>query len=342
MKTGWNKWGVRLFVILLVAGLLAGCGANGNRQGGDPELNDGNAVVRDETSGQGNAARDDTQQAIFPAVFVDGSGKEITIEDEPQTIVSLLSSNTEIAFALGLGDKIVGVSNYCNYPAATEEKEKLGGQDMNVERIIELQPDMALVSQYHYKTHSGILDTFRQAGIDVVVAGEAKSFADAYETIRMFGKATGTLDKAEAIVTNMQERLAEVQTLAETVESPKRVWIEVSPAPDIFTTGQETFMHEMLDAIHAVNVAGDQRGWVKMTEEEIVSLMPDVIITTYGYYVDHPEEEVYAREGWAEVPAIASQQVFDVDSDRVTRPGPRLIDGVEELARIIYPEIFTP
>ena len=77
-----------------------------------------------------------------------------------------------------------------------------------------------------------------------------------------------------------------------------------------------------------------------MTEEEIVELNPDVIITTYGYYVDHPKEQVLARDGWAEVPAIKNKQVFDVDNDTVTRPGPRLIEGVETLAELIYPEVF--
>ena len=100
-------------------------------------------------------------------------------------------------------------------------------------------------------------------------------------------------------------------------------------------------MHEMLESIQATNAAEDQEGWVKLTEEEIVQLNPDVIITTYGYYVDNPKaEQVLAREGWAEVTSCKKGQVFDVDSDTVTSPGPRLIEGVETLAELIYPEIF--
>ena len=95
-----------------------------------------------------------------------------------------------------------------------------------------------------------------------------------------------------------------------------------------------------LRSIQAINVAEDQEGWVKLTEEEIVQFNPDVIITTYGYYVDNPEAEVLARDGWAEVPAVKNEQVFDVDNDTVNRPGPRLIEGVETLAELIYPEVF--
>ena len=139
----------------------------------------------------------------------------------------------------------------------------------------------------------------------------------------------------------MKERLQAIKDkAAASVTDKKKVWVEVSPAPDIFTTGKNTFMHEMLESIQATNAAEDQDGWVKMTEEEIVKLNPDVIITTYGYYVEDPKAEVLAREGWAEVPAVKNGNVFDVDSDTVTRPGPRLIEGVETLAELIYPEIF--
>ncbi len=342
MQKNWMKLGVSLLTLIMIIGVLAGCSTNSGNAGNVPLNDNGNsAVEKQEPAGQESAGDMQSIEA-FPAVFIDGSGEEITIEEQPETIVSLLASNTEIAYALGLGEKIIGVSDFCNYPTAVEEKEKLGGQDMNVERILELQPDMALVSQFHYNSHADILETFRMAGIDVVVAGDAKSFEDAYETIRMFGQATGTLDKAEVIVANMKERLAEVVQRTKDVSEPKRIWVEVSPAPDIFTTGQNTFLHEMIETINAVNVAGDQTGWVKMTEEEIVTLMPDVIVTTYGYYVDNPADGVYAREGWANIPAVLNEQIYDVDSDKVTRPGPRLIDGVEELARVIYPEQFTP
>jgi iron complex transport system substrate-binding protein len=139
----------------------------------------------------------------------------------------------------------------------------------------------------------------------------------------------------------MKERLQAIKDkAAASVTDKKKVWVEVSPAPDIFTTGQNTFMHEMLESIQAVNAAEDQDGWVKMTEEEIVKLDPEVIITTYGSQVEDPKAEVLAREGWAEVPAVKNGNVFDVDSDTVTRPGPRLIEGVETLAELIYPEIF--
>ena len=168
------------------------------------------------------------------------------------------------------------------------EIQKVGAQDINSELVLSLLPDMALVTDYHYETHPEVLKQFEEAGIEVVIIGGAESFEEAYSNIEMIASATGTTEEAEEIITDMKERLQAIKDKAAAVTDKKRVWVEVSPAPDIFTTGQNTFMHEMLESIQAVNVAEDQEGWVKLNEEEIVKLNPDVIITTYGYYVENP------------------------------------------------------
>jgi iron complex transport system substrate-binding protein len=116
--------------------------------------------------------------------------------------------------------------------------------------------------------------------------------------------------------------------------------MEVAPAPDIFTTGKNTFMNEMLTTIHANNVAGDQQGWIKVDQENIVQKNPDVIITTYGYYVKDSTQQVLTRQGWENVTAVKNKRVIDVNSDLVDRPGPRVVEGVEELAKAIYPDVF--
>lgn len=325
-----KKWGLFGIVLLVTMGLIVGCGTQGQ------DSKDKAAATQNNKT---EVERESVDQ--FPVTITDDANREVTIEKAPETIVSIQTSNTEIAFALGLGDKIIGVSDYDNYPPEVEKIEKVGAQDINAELVLSLLPDMALVTDYHYKTHPDVLQKFEEAGIEVIVVGSAASFEDVYSKIEMIGEAAGSKTEAEEIVTDMKERLQTIKDkAAESVTDKKKVWVEVSPAPDIFTTGQKTFMHEMLESIQAENAAGDQEGWVKMTEEEIVKLNPDVIITTYGYYVENPTAGVLKREGWAEVPAIKNGDVFDVDSDTVTRPGPRLIEGVETLAKLIYPEIF--
>ena len=116
--------------------------------------------------------------------------------------------------------------------------------------------------------------------------------------------------------------------------------MEIAPAPDIYTTGNNTFMDEMLKVINADNVAGDQQGWIKVDQEAIIQKNPDVIITTYGYYVKDPAQQVLSRKGWENLNAVKNKQVIDVNSDLVDRPGPRVVEGVEALAKAIYPEVF--
>lgn len=325
MNKRLKKWGIISFLAAFMLLFVAACNTEDNKTNETPKEQEQQEVV---------------QAAAFPLTFTDDAGREVTVDSEPQSIVSIQTSNTEILYALGVGDRMVGVSDYCNYPAEALEVQKVGGQDMDAELILSILPDIAFVTTYHYENHADILKQFEDAGITVVVAGNSVSFEDVYKTMSMIAAAVGKVEEGEKIMTDMQERRAALEEKAKSITDQKKVWVEVSPAPDIFTTGKNTFMHEMLQIIHAENAAGDQEGWVKMTEEEIVQLNPDVIITTYGYYVDNPAAGVLAREGWAEVNAIKNEQVFDVDSDMVTRPGPRLIEGVETLAKTIYPEVF--
>lgn len=355
----FTKWASLLFVILMATAVIAGCGGSApevTETAGqnveenatleapeepatdEPEAEDPEVQIN--RSGPGEYGWISNAEGQFPITIIDGSGQEITIEERPQSIVSLQASYTEISFALGLGEQIVGVSDYCNYPEEALEKEKVGARNMDVEKILEMMPDLVLVTDYHYKNHAVILDQLKEIGINVIVINSAASFEHTYTTIQLIGGVTGTITQADEMVQDMQQRLAQLIKKAEQVTVAATVWVEVSPAPDIFTTGSGTFMHEMLEAIGAINAAGHLEGWNKLTEEEIVVLMPDVIVTTYGYYVDNPEEGVYSRAGWAEVPAIKNKRVYDVDSDTVTRPGPRLIDGVEQLGKIIYPDVF--
>ena len=327
-KEMFKKWRLISIVLLLSMAIIVGCGTQ--------EQN-----TQDESNLDEEVATTKENEEQFPVTITDDANREVTIDAEPETIVSIQTSNTEIAFELGLGDKIIGVSDYCNYPAAALEIEKVGAQDINAERILTLLPDIALVTDYHYKTHPETLQQFEEAGINVIVVGSATTFEDVYSNIEMISAATGSETEAEEIISDMKQRYDEIKDkAAEAITDKKKVWVEVSPAPDIFTTGKNTFMHEMLESIQATNAAEDHDGWVKLTEEEIVQLNPDVIITTYGYYVENPSDAVLTRDGWAAVPAVENDQVFDVDSDTVTRPGPRLIEGVETLAELVYPEIF--
>lgn len=277
----------------------------------------------------------------FPKTVTDDGGYEVTIEDEPQSVVSLIPSITEMLFALDLGDRVVGVSDFCDYPTEALEKEKLGGQEINVELLLSLNPDVAFFTENHDANIPEVLDQIRDAGITVVVVNtSATQFEDIYTAIGLIGQVTSTSEQADELVAELQAQLEQILNKVENVTDPKRVWIEVNPAPDIFTAGNGTFMHTMLETVGAINAAEDHEGWVQLSEEEIVSLHPDVILITYGHYFDDSIEGVLNRAGWGEIPAIANDDVYELNSDEVERPGPRIMDGVEILAQAIYPELF--
>jgi iron complex transport system substrate-binding protein len=326
-----KKINLLLLALMLSYGVIAGCGNDGNKANG----NAGSDLAEQEQA-------ENQESAAFPVTIKDALGNEVTIEEEPEKIVSLIPSNTEIAFELGLGDKVVGVSEYDNYPPEAAEKEKIGGMEFNVEKIISLSPDLVLAHGSVMGSATNALQQIRDAGITVLVVHDAKSFEEVYATIEMIGNAAGAEVQAEETIKKMKDDLQAVKEKAAEVseEEKKSVFVEVSPSPEIYTSGSNTFMDEMLTLINADNAATEQEGWVKMNEEAIIALNPDVIVTTYGYYTENPKELVLSREGWEDVPAIKNEQVYDVHSDLVTRTGPRLVQGVEELAKAVYPDLF--
>ncbi|RFU71404.1 ABC transporter substrate-binding protein [Peribacillus saganii] len=320
-----------LFASLLSAGVLAGC-------------NTGNEDGKDQKSQEKNESQtEQKEEALFPVTIKDAADKEVVIDQKPERIVTLIPSNTEIAFELGLNEEIVGVSDNDNYPEEVASKEKVGGMEFNIEKIISLKPDLVLAHESSAQNAEQGLQQLRDAGTDVLVVNDAKAINEVYGSIEMIGKATGQREEAEKTVETMKAKFDEIKAKAAAIEESerKKVLVEVSPEPEIYTTGKNTFMDEMITMINAENIYNNSEGWVKIDPEATIQRNPDVIITTYGFYTEKPVEKVLARKAWQNVTAVKEKQVIDVDSDMVTRSGPRLAEGVEELAKAIYPDVFT-
>lgn len=314
-----------LLASMLAVGVLAACGET---------------KTEEKPSNENESSQ--TEQASYPLTITDAVGVEVVIEDKPEKLVSLIPSNTEIVFALGLGDELVGVTDNDTYPAEVADIEKVGGMEFNVEKIISLDPDVVLAHASSANTSTDGLQQLRDSGIDVVVVNDANNFDDVYESIDMIGQVTGETQEASELVTNMKDRMEDIKEKAADIpaEDTKSVYIEVSGEPSIYTTGTNTFMQEMLDTINAKNIVTDE-GWIQVDPEAIISANPDVVITTYGSYSEaNPADAIIAREGWGEVTAVKENQIIDVDSDTVTRSGPRLVEGVEAIAEAVYPDVF--
>lgn len=325
-----KRFHIFLLSLLLLVGVVAGCSSDP----ADDAAN--NNIDHNESQTEQN---DVEEEASFPVTVTDGNGEDFTIEEEPETIVSLMPSNTEIAYALGLGEKMIAGSDFDNYPEEALELEKIGGMELNIEAIVALDPDLVLALPGN--PIEGI-EQLADAGVPVLVVNDATNFAEVYESIDMIGKVTGAVDKSEEIIEQMQADLAILEEKAEEIDEAdmKRVYVEISPAPEIFTPGKGTFQDDILSLIRAINVAADEEGWAELSEEAVIEMDPEVIILTYDF-VEDAEDQLKNRDGWQDISAVINDDIIMVDEDIVSRPGPRLIEGVETLAKAIYPDVFN-
>ena len=289
-------------------------------------------------AGQGSGTGQGSGEGVsgFPVTVRDATGVEVTLGAEPQRIVSLLPSNTEIAFALGLGPRVVGVTEWCDYPEEAKTRTKIGSLKPDVEKVISLMPDLVLAGA---SANADAISALRQAGV-TVFAVEAKDLPGVYLSIQQIGRVAGAGQAAEALIESMKKRVDAVQrAVAGVGEADRvRVWVEITP--DLYTAGRGTFIDDLMRIAGGVNVAGDVEGWAQLNSEAVIERNPQVIVTAYGPYVKDVKGTVTGRAGWDGIDAVKADRIYSIDPNIVTRPGPRLVEGLEQVARALYPELF--
>jgi len=149
----------------------------------------------------------------------------------------------------------------------------------------------------------------------------------------------GIEDKGEKLNEDIKAKIAEVQAKVKDVKEPKNIYLEIGPKPDIYTAGSGTFQQEILNAANVKNVFADVQSWAKVSEEDVIAKNPEVILTTVGY-VENSVGEILARDGWNSITAIQNKAVYYIDTDISNRPGPRIGEAVELVAKAAYPELF--
>ncbi len=271
----------------------------------------------------------------FPIRAVDDLGRNITLEDYPERIVSTAPSNTEILFALGLGDRVVGVTEYCDYPEEAKEKEKIGGfSTVDIEQIIALRPDLVLASG---KTGTENIEKMEGLGMAVVVL-RAENLDGILEDIKLVGKITGTEDRAHVLEAGMRKRIEDVHENTRNLEKPK-VFYVVWHEP-LMGAGSETFISDIIGMAGGVNIAQDMTGYKTMSLEAVVDRDPDVIIASAGpgqhSTYDFLMEEKRIQDG----SAAKNGRIYAIDQNIVSRAGPRIVEGLAEFARFIHPEVY--
>ena len=280
------------------------------------------------------AASPSASAGAFPATVVDFQSRSTTIAKRPERIVSIGPSNTEYLFALGAGDRVVGVDDFSDTPADATKKEKVGGVKVNIEKVVSLRPDLVVTVKFS----DGTIERLATTGAPVLVI-DPQRLADVARTAVVLGTAVGA--NGQKLASDIERRIEAVRAKTATAPRP-RVYHEVdaSDPSKLYTVGPGSFIADIIDVAGGTNVAARAgSAYPQLSPEEIVRADPEVIVLAdadYGMTVD----AVSARPGWAQITAVRTKHVYPITDSLVSRPGPRVADAAEAYAKLLHPELF--
>jgi iron complex transport system substrate-binding protein len=274
---------------------------------------------------------------VLPAVYMDEMGRRVDIPSLPQRIVSLAPSITETLYSLNLGERIVGVTEFSNYPDEARRKPKVGSYiNLNIEKIISLKPDLIIAIADGNKKES--VGTLERLGYSVY-AINPRCVKDVFRTIVNIGKITGCVDRANKLIKELKSRINYIKSRTRGIERP-RVFFQIGINP-VVTVGKDTFHNDLIKMAGGLNISGNEKAkYPRYSIEEILLNTPDIIIISSmdrGGGFDRKKREWMK---WKSIPAVKNGRIYVIDSDLVDHPSPRIIDGLEELSRLIHPELF--
>lgn len=272
----------------------------------------------------------EVEVAAFPVTITDDAGREVTIESEPEKIVSLAPANTEIVYALGLLDRLVGVTSYDDYPAEVADIAKVGDfVGPNLEAVAAADPDLVLATT---GVQADVIGQLEEAGA-VVIAIDPQTMGQLFTAIETVGKATGTSDTAAEVVEGMQAEIERIEGVIEGRE-PVAAFVEIAQEP-LFTVGSGTLIDELISLAGGKNVVSEP-GYVGYSVEQLLADDPAVYMATLGSMSDPSQLE--SRPGYSGLSAVKAGRVFTLTDNLVSRPGPRIVEGLEEIARALHPD----
>lgn len=257
-----------------------------------------------------------------------------TNETTEERIISLMPSNTEILYALGMGDEMVGVSTVDDYPKAVEHVEKFDAMHLNYETLLKAKPTLIFAHE-SMTSQEKLLKRLSDKGIKVVTVKDAQNFEEMYASIDQIGKAVHKEKEANQLEAKIKEDIKQVIDKYHKKLSGKKVLVEVSPAPEIYTGGKGTMFDDMIHQLGSVNVFHDINGWQPVNSEAIIKRNPDVIIATSDLSDEAYKASVEKRGGFSNLNAVKHGAVYTIDTDAISRPGPRIAQGLKELAETI-------
>ncbi len=270
-------------------------------------------------------------------VITDMEGKTVELERLPERIVSLSPSNTEIVFALGAGSRLVGITSFCDYPDETSDIEKIGDfEGPNIELLKKVQPDVILAGVY---VQDDIAIAIEGLGIPVIMT-EASSFDGIPDSIALIGKIVGEEEEAKRIILDMQNIIDGVKD--RTIDSEKPEIFYIAWIDPLITTGSDTFVDDVITISGGLNIAEEIIGWTHYSTEELINRNPDMLIVAWHANNEGiSKEEIMADPILRNLDCVKKGNIYIMKDDNlISRPGPRIVEGVQEMAKAIE-DIFS-
>lgn len=275
--------------------------------------------------------------------LTDGLGREITLTGPAQKIVSMAPSNTEILFAIGAGAQTIGRDEFSDYPAEAKSLPSVGGSmgNYSTEQIAALKPDLVLAAEINTPEQ---VKAISDLGLTVYYLSNPKTLEEMYTNLEIVAKLTGHESDAVALIASLKQRVAAVDEKIMPLSARPTVFYEIDgtdPAKP-YSAGPGTFVDLLLEragGANLVGLAGITDAYPLVSLEQIVSTNPSIIVLGDAMWGVTPES-VGQRPGWDKIAAVENQQIFAFDDNLVSRPGPRLVDGLEALAKILHPGVF--
>lgn len=275
--------------------------------------------------------------------LTDGMGRSVTLASVPSRIISLAPSNTEIVCALNKCDSLIGRDQFSDFPESVKTLPVLSdGFNPNYEQIVAAKPDLILIASI---SSPDVVKKLDELKLPTLVIGDVSSSYDSVKRdIQLVGKALGADAQATQVIAGMDKKLADVQAkIAGAKTKPRVFWeLDATDPSKPYTPGPATFIDEIIKLAGGENIAANATSpYVQINAEEVIKDNPEIIILSDAAY-GVPPESVGKRPGWDGIAAVKANHVYPIDDNLVSRPGPRVVDGLEAAAKLIHPELFTP
>lgn len=323
-----------LTVLLAMAMVLSfvGCGTKADNVSDKNTTPTTTVDPTNEPSVEPTNSAEDTSAVSYPLTIKDSNETEITFESEPQKIVSVAPNITELVYAIGAGDRLVGRTDYCDYPEEAQNVESIGTlYTPDIEKIISLEPDVVIASTHFLEESEKQLTDL---GIKVVVLYEEHDVTGVYTMIETLGDMLNLKENATKVVDEMKASIDETVAAVKDLEAPSVYYVVGYGESGDYTAGGDTFIGQLISMAGGKNIAQDVSGW-SYSLESLMEADPDIIVMP-EYYKD----DFMTADNYKDLTAVKNGKVYTIDENILSRQGNRNAEGMRELAMIFHPEAF--